>query len=142
MFRCLDCRTYNYNILADINIRTYWGGLDNSILTDVDMITNVQRKECNAKIKKNWHWNSTSCFVEEKVNNTHPELNCFSGGRMTAFLPITQYRPVLTLAKSPRIIAPVWTITLPFRTIFCEPQMTVCRLTLFPDAFNVNNKFV
>lgn len=71
--------------------------------------------------------------------NTHPELNCFKGGRMTAFLPMTQYRPVLTLAKSPRIIAPVWTITLPFSTMFWEPQMTVCRLTLFPEALNIQN---
>lgn len=66
---------------------------------------------------------------------THPELNCFNGGRMTAFLPMTQNRPVLTLAKSPRIIAPVCTITLPFNTIFWEPHITVCRLTLLPEAF-------
>uniref|UniRef100_A0A182QSG0 Uncharacterized protein n=1 Tax=Anopheles farauti TaxID=69004 RepID=A0A182QSG0_9DIPT len=45
-----------------------------------------------------------------------------------------QYRPVRTAARSPRMMAPLCTITLPCRTMFCEPHRTVCRLTLLPEA--------
>lgn len=58
-----------------------------------------------------------------------PLLNCLKGGRMTEFFEIMQYRPVLTFARSPRTIAPLSTITLPWRTIFWLPQSTVCRFT-------------
>uniref|UniRef100_A0A8W7PET9 Uncharacterized protein n=1 Tax=Anopheles coluzzii TaxID=1518534 RepID=A0A8W7PET9_ANOCL len=47
---------------------------------------------------------------------------------------MTQYRPVRTAAKSPRMMAPLCTITFPWRTMFCEPHSTVWRLTLLPEA--------
>lgn len=49
---------------------------------------------------------------------TDPLLNFLNGGLMMAFLLIMQYRPVLTLAKSPLIIASDCTITRPCKTIF------------------------
>lgn len=55
----------------------------------------------------------------------YPLLNFLNGGLTTAFFPITQYLPTLTFAKSPRTIAPLWTITFPCNTIFCDPQSTV-----------------
>ncbi|KAH9417407.1 hypothetical protein DERP_007405 [Dermatophagoides pteronyssinus] len=42
--------------------------------------------------------------------HTNPLVNFLNGGRITAFLLITQYRPTLTEAKSPRIIHPSCTI--------------------------------
>lgn len=73
---------------------------------------------------------SPTCMGKKAI----PLLNCLYGGRMTEFLPITQYLPVRTLARSPRMMAPLCTITLPFKIMFWEPQSTVWRLTLLPEA--------
>lgn len=67
---------------------------------------------------------------------TYPLLNFLKGGRITAPLLMMQNRPVFTFAKSPLIIASLCTITFPCKTMFCEPHKTVCRLTLFPEAWN------
>jgi hypothetical protein len=69
-----------------------------------------------------------------KHTEIYPLLNFLNGGRITACLLMMQYRPARTLARSPRIIASDCTITLPLKTIFCDPHKTVWRLTLLPDA--------
>lgn len=83
-----------------------------------------------------------TCHCISKIFNirmecAYPVLNCLYAGRITAFWLITQYRPVRTFDKSPRMIAPVWTITLPLSTMFCDPHRTVFRLTLFPEAYRI-----
>lgn len=55
---------------------------------------------------------------------------------MTEPLLIIQNLPVFTLAKSPLIIASLWTITFPCSTMFWDPHSTVCLLTLLPEAYN------
>lgn len=102
------------------------------------MITNIQWEEGNSRNGIDYYMTSSFRYAVK----TNPVLNCLNGGLITAFWLITQYLPVFTFAKSPRIIAPVCTITLPLRTMFCEPHKTVLRLTLFPDAFNERKKGV
>lgn len=74
-------------------------------------------------------------YVRNIKNNTNPLLNFLKGGLMTAPLLIIQNLPVLTLAKSPLMMASLWTITLPCSTIFWDPHRTVCLLTLLPEAY-------
>jgi hypothetical protein len=67
-------------------------------------------------------------------HRTYPLLNLLKGGRMMTFFSIMHCLPIRTLAKSPRIITPSLTIDFPFITMFWDPQRTVLRLTLFPEA--------
>lgn len=127
-----NCNTHNNCIFTNINIRPYWYRTDNSIFANKHMITYMQWKEGNSA---NMFKFSEPCETLRWGHIlTYALLNCLKGGRTTAPLLITQYLPVLTLARSPRIIAPLCTITLPWRIIFCDPQSIVCLLTLLPDA--------
>lgn len=133
-FRLITSSTYYYNIFANVYIWTHWGSRNNWPFANKHMITDVQWEKCYSANGKQCKTLKSVSVIQNPLENTHPELNCLNGGRTTAFWLITQYRPVLTFAKSPRIIAPVWTITLPFNTIFCDPHSTVFLLTLFPEA--------
>lgn len=75
-------------------------------------------------------------YFNEKLDckQLYPLLNFLNGGRTVTCLSMMHCLPILTLAKSPRIITPSRTIDFPLITIFWEPQRTVLLLTLFPDA--------
>lgn len=123
-----EIKTHYHNIFSNKNKGTYGSRRQNAPFTNEDMISDVKRKKCDTKK------NSAQNFTKSN-SKTHPLLNCLNGGLITAPFPTTEYLPVRTAAKSPRIIAPLWTITFPCKTIFCEPHNTVCRLTLLPDAY-------
>lgn len=135
---CLD--TYNNGIFTNVDVRSNRCSGYHGTFTNVHMIANVQWKESHTI-----HWNQSSKIINDTKKNVilwqwaYPELNCLNDGLITAFLSIMQYLPVLMFAKSPLIIASVWTMTLPFRTIFWEPQSIVWRLTLFPEVYFFRN---
>lgn len=125
-----------------MDVRTNHGSVHLWILTDVNVIAHVQWEESypgewSFRIKKNKFRPKIYRIKKLTFLVTNPLLNFLKGGRMTAFLLIMQYLPVLTLARSPRMIASDWTIHFPFRTIFCEPHRTVWRLTLFPEVWKL-----
>ena len=70
----------------------------------------------------------------KRVKYSYPLLNFLNGGRITAVEEITQWRPTRTFARSPLIMTPFCTITLPLKTIFWDPHNTLSLLTLFPVA--------
>lgn len=55
------------------------------------------------------------------TNINYPPLNFLHGGLTTDPRPTKQYRPILILARSPLIITPDCSMTLPLSMMFCEP---------------------
>lgn len=105
------------------------------------MFANHQREERDSVNQYKRYERGRERFLEGRRDNTYAVLNCLNDGLITAFGLITQYLPVRTTAKSPRMIAPVCTITFPFNTICCDPHKTVFRLTLLPEAFKEMNSY-
>lgn len=132
--------THDDCIFSYVHVWTDWSSRNNRTLANEHMLTNYQWEKCDARVCNTKLEFTSDCQSYPLEYYAYPVLNCLYAGRMTAFWLITQYRPVRTFDRSPRIIAPVWTITLPFKTIFCDPHNTVFRLTLLPDACNDKNE--
>ena len=98
---------------------------------DSDEIFNLQREKSYAFAE----------LLERRSNHLnicHIQLSAGNLFRVpTALLDITQCLPTLTFARSPLMIASDWTMFLPLRMMFWEPQRTLALETLFPLAVSM-----
>ena len=117
-------KTYNDTVFSNVDVRSDYSSIYNCIFSNENIVSYMKRKECNSSHNKKRLL--TFFHIKLSLHNfcsvIYPLANFLKGGLITDRLLKIQYWPILTLAKSPRIILSPIIIFFPFRIMFCEPH--------------------
>jgi hypothetical protein len=131
--------THDDTVLADLDVISDGGCLDNRVGSDVDIVSDLHRIVVEISAVCFIWWSGYSMRVAKWTTKRRKK------GRdlMTHPSPTRQYRPKeMTTAcpgpvrrRSPRIIAPLEMMVFPPRMMFCGPAIVARRDTLFPVSY-------